>query len=79
MKKAEKSFISGALILSTTIMNVDGSFFSTYASGEFLMFTPDSPSSVRWNMAIEEIYRIHGGKWQNFPWFDYNVKGFKTK
>lgn len=66
-------------LLYTTIMNVDGSFFSTYASGEFLMFTPDSPSSVRWNMAIEEIYRHHGGKWQNFPWFDYDIKGFKTK
>lgn len=66
-------------LLYTTIMNVDGSFFCTYASGEFLMFTPDSPSSVRWNMAIEEIYRHHGGKWQNFPWFDYNQKGFKTK
>ena len=66
-------------LIYTTIMNVDGSFFSTYASGEFLMFTPDSPSSVRWNMAIEEIYRIHGGKWQNFHWFDYDKKGFETK
>lgn len=66
-------------LISTTIMNVDGSFFGTYASGEYLAFTPDSPSSVRWNMAIEELYRIHGGKWQNFPWFDYSVQGFKTK
>ncbi len=65
-------------LIYTTIMNVDGSFFSTYASGEFLMFTPDSPSSVRWTMAIEEIYRIHGGKWQNFAWFDYDKKGFET-
>lgn len=66
-------------LLFTTIMNVDGSFFSTYASGEFLMFTPDSPSSVRWNMAIEEIYRVNGGKWQNFHWFDYDKEGFKVK
>ncbi len=62
-------------LLYTTIMNVDGSFFSTYTSGEFLMFTPDSPSSVRWNMAIEEIYRVNGGKWQNFPWFNYDKQG----
>ena len=62
--------------ISTTIINVDGSFFGTYASGEYLMFTPDSPSSIRWNMAIEEIYRIHGGKWQNFHWFDYGKQGF---
>ena len=66
-------------MLYTTIMNVDGSFFCTYASGEFLMFTPDSPSSVRWNMAIEEIYRVNGGKWQNFSWFDYDKQGFETK
>ncbi len=64
--------------ISTTIINVDGSFFGTYASGEYLMFTPDSPSSIRWNMAIEEIYRIHGGKWQNFHWFDYGKQGFDT-
>ena len=64
-------------LIYTTIMNVDGSFFSTYASGEFLMFTPDSPSSVRWTMAIEELYRINGGKWQNFHWFDYDKTGFE--
>lgn len=63
--------------ISTTIINVDGSFFGTYASGEYLTFTPDSPSSIRWNMAIEEIYRVHGGKWQNFPWFDYGKTGFE--
>lgn len=65
--------------LCTLCLPVDGSFFYTYASGEFLLFTPDTPSSLRWLFAVEEIYRLHGGKWQNYPWFDYSKKGFKTK
>ncbi len=58
--------------LSTICLPVDGSFFYTYASGEFLCFTPDSPSCVRWSLAIEEIYRLNSAKWNNYPWFDYN-------
>ena len=65
--------------LNTLCLPVDGSFFYTYASGEFLLFTPETPSSVRWMMAVEEIYRANGGKWQNYPWFDYDKQGFKTK
>ncbi len=63
--------------IPTTIINMDASFISTFASGEFLMFTPDRYSAIRLNFAIEEIYRINGGKWQNFPWFDYDKRGFE--
>lgn len=49
----------------------DGSMCYTYASGEFLEFVPDSPSSIFWSMAVEEVYRANGGKWQNYDWFDY--------
>ncbi len=63
--------------IPTTIINIDASFISTFASGEFLMFTPDRFSAIRLNFAIEEIYRINGGKWQNFPWFDYDKRGFE--
>lgn len=65
--------------LNTLCLPVDGSFFYTYASGEFLLFTPDTPSSLRWLLAVEEIYRVNGGKWQNFPWFDYGKEGFEAK
>ena len=65
--------------IPTTIINIDASFVSTYATGEFLMFTHETPSAIRMNFAIEEIYREHGGKWQNFPWFDYDKEGFETK
>ena len=64
--------------LNTLCLPVDASFFYTYASGEFLMFTPDTPSCLRWLFAVEEIYRLHGGKWQNYPWFDYNKQGFEV-
>lgn len=59
-------------LLNTICLPVDGSFFYTYASGEFLQFTPDKPSSMRWSLAVEEVYRTNGGKWQNYPWFNYD-------
>lgn len=65
--------------INTLCLPVDGSFFYTYASGEFLLFTPESPSCMRWSFAVEEVYRINGGKWQNYPWFDYDKEGFETK
>lgn len=65
-------FIKSELI-PTLCLPVDGSFFYTYASGEFLQFTPDTPSCMRWSLAVEEVYRTNGGKWQNFPWFDYDA------
>lgn len=64
-------FIRSELI-PTICLPVDGSFFYTYASGEFLQFTPDTPSCMRWSLAVEEVYRTNGGKWQNFPWFNYD-------
>lgn len=60
-------------MISTACLPVDGSFFYTYASGEFLCFTPDSISSMRWVLAIEEVYRTQCGKWQNYPWFNYDA------
>ena len=51
---------------------VDASFFYTYASGEFLFFLPESKSAAKWYFAAEEVHRVNGGKWQNYPWFDYS-------
>lgn len=56
----------------TICLPVDASFFYTYASGEFLQFVPDTASSLRWLFAVEEMYRTHGGLWQNYPWFNYD-------
>lgn len=65
--------------INTLCLPVDASFFYTYASGEFLLFTPDTSSCMRWSLAVEETYRVNGGKWQNYPWFDYDKQGFETK
>lgn len=59
--------------LPTVGMNLDVSFFYTYASGEFLQFTPDGETTVKWLQCIEEVHRVNGGKWQNFPFFDYEI------
>lgn len=63
-------FVSGNLV-DTLLFPVDASFFYTYASGEFLYFVPDTLSCTKWHLAVEEVYRTNGGKWQNYPWFNY--------
>ena len=58
-------------VINTLCLPLDASFFYTYASGEFLQFQPDTKSCMRWSFAVEEMYRLNGGKWKNYPWFDY--------
>ena len=58
-------------LVNVLCIPTDGTLCYTYASGEFLEFVPDSPSSIRWSLAVEEVYRANGGKWQNYKWFDY--------
>lgn len=59
-------------LINTICLPMDASFFYTYAyNGEFLQFKPDTASCMRWSFAVEEVYRVNGGKWQNYPWFDY--------
>lgn len=59
-------------LLDTLLLPVDAGFFYTYASGEFLFFLPESKSAAKWCFAVEEVHRVNGGKWQNYPWFDYS-------
>ena len=59
-------------LLDTLLLPVDAGFFYTYASGEFLFFLPESKSAAKWCFAAEEVHRVNGGKWQNYPWFDYS-------
>ncbi len=63
-------------------MCTDASVFYTFAvSGEYYEFTPiESKTAMKWMLCTEEIHRINGGKWQNYPWFDYDNfdEGFIT-
>ena len=63
-------------VLPTLLFPVDASFFYTYASGEFLFFVPDGNSCVKWQLSVEEVYRTNGGKWQNYPWFNYDGEDY---
>jgi len=59
--------------LPTLGMCTDASIFYTFAfNGEYLEFTPlERQSAAKWFMAVEEVHRVNGGKWQNYQWFDY--------
>ena len=63
-------------------MCTDASVFYTFAhGGEYYEFTPvESKTAMKWMLCTEEIHRINGNKWQNYPWFNYDDlnEGFIT-
>lgn len=73
--KSWQTFVKWELI-DTLCFPVDASFFYTYASGEFLYFVPDTLSCTKWLLSVEEVYRTNGGKWQNYPWFNYDGEDY---
>lgn len=70
------SFSIASDLVNTLLFPVDASFFYTYASGEFLYFVPQSKSCTKWQLSVEEVYRTNGGKWQNYPWFNYEEEQY---
>lgn len=60
--------------LPTLGMCTDASKFYTFAyNGEYLEFVPlEHESAAKWFITVEEVHRANGGKWQNYPWFDYD-------
>lgn len=53
--------------LPTFGMCTDISRFYTFFENEFLEFFPESQSVEKWFLAAEEIHRLAGGQWRNFP------------
>lgn len=53
--------------LPTFGMCTDVSRFYTFVDNEFLEFFPETACVERWFMAAEEIHRLEGGAWRNFP------------
>ena len=41
-----------------------------YIGGEFYEFYPETECVAKWLLATEELHRMHGGEWKNFPWAD---------
>jgi len=48
-------------------MCTDVSFFTTYLNGEYIEFYPETESTGKWLHATEELHRVNGGNWKNFP------------
>ncbi|OHE40773.1 MAG: hypothetical protein A2Y16_07010 [Tenericutes bacterium GWF2_57_13] len=53
--------------LPTWGMCTDVSFFTTYIDGLYYEFYPKRESTGKWLHITEELHRINGGKWKNFP------------
>ena len=57
-------------LLPTYGMCTDVSRFYTFYEGEFYEFYPRSECVAKWLLATEELHRLHGGEWRNFPYAD---------
>ena len=53
--------------LPTFGMCTDVSRFYTFVENEFLEFFPETESVEKWFLAAEELHRLAGGQWRNFP------------
>ena len=54
-------------LLPTYGMCTDVSRFYTFSNGEFFEFYPETECVAKWLLATEEIHRLCGGEWKNFP------------
>ena len=55
-------------LLPTYGMCTDVSRIYTFFEGEFYEFYPETECVAKWLLATEELHRLHGGEWKNFPW-----------
>lgn len=62
------SFHMDTALLPTYGMCTDVSRIYTFFEGEFYEFYPETECVAKWLLATEEMHRLHGGEWQNFPW-----------
>jgi 1-acyl-sn-glycerol-3-phosphate acyltransferase len=61
------SFDMATDLLPTYGMCTDVSFFTTYVNGEYYEFFPEHEVTGKWLHVTEEMHRLNGGKWKNFP------------
>ncbi len=64
------SFCVEPTLLPTYGMCTDVSRVYTFVGGEFYEFFPETECIAKWLLATEELHRLHGGEWKNFPWAD---------
>jgi hypothetical protein len=61
------AFDLGSDKVPTYGMCTDVTRFYTFVKGEFLEFFPEGETVTKWLFATEEIHRLNGGPWKNFP------------
>jgi len=54
-------------LLPTYGMCTDVSRFYTFFEGEFYEFFPETECVAKWLLATEELHRLSGGEWKDFP------------
>ena len=57
-------------LLPTYGMCTDVSRVYTFFEGTFYEFFPETECVGKLLLATEELHRLHGGEWKNFPWAD---------
>ncbi len=57
-------------LLPTYGMCTDVSRVYTFFNGDFYEFFPETECIAKWLLATEELHRMHGGEWRQFPWAD---------
>ena len=62
------SFFLSIKQVPTYGMCTDVSRFYTFVDGEFCEFYPERDSAELWMQSTEELHRLNGGAWQDFPW-----------
>ncbi len=55
-------------LLPTYGMCTDVSRIYTFFNGVFYEFFPETECIAKWLLATEELHRMHGGEWKDFPW-----------
>ena len=63
----EFSFTIPTSDLPTYGMCTDASRFYTFLKGKFIEFYPERNSTIKWLLATEEMHRLNGGSWKNYP------------
>jgi hypothetical protein len=48
-------------------MCTDVTRFYTFDKNEFIEFFPEGETVMKWIFATEELHRLNGGAWKNFP------------
>lgn len=56
---------------NTLVITVDCTYFAFYINGEYFDFFPERPVVGKLLLIVEEMHRLHGGKWKNLPQLDW--------